>query len=671
MPQNSGKIALTLLALTLLAPRCTPQPQDSVNQNENESPPDNGNSNANTNDNESSPPTGDPFEDYVLDPDIYAVDPDADRVIEATGEDGTTLRFPVDQLILLMVEDSPREEAERLAEEVGGAIVGQVPDLDFYQIELAATTREELDAALQHVRADSWVEQAGYNLENVFEQECPASNDLQSLEDNERCAFAQTEYYQALTQFDAYRAYLTLHAVTIGVLDSGVQASNGEFDDATLLNVDHPGETLADSYADEGHGTQVTGIIAADNDESGVNGIASRFLGEDLRVAVGTGRYVASTLASGRRAIQAGARVLNLSFGYPPAPPGETYARDSFERFFRNHADVLFVVAAGNEGAELTSTSAPAGIDLPNVVTVGATTQCDPQTLASFSNHGQRLTLNAPGESVTVAGRYNGHETAVVSGTSYAAPQVTALAAILLALDPQLTAEELVETYLLQHALPMDDGSGIRMVFAAPIGQLILDLSPGSPVEDYLDPEGLGNYGSTGIVMSRICRGLSYTVEGYGTHEIHGTDSGVAAGIIAAEEFTITGSTDETLFLVDVPSPFALGTYAVARDATAGSATVQFTDTNALAGGEGTSGQFTVESCRIDERNPLTNDPMIISAAGVLAGLMEVSLVDPPGISSHAFEGYFNLTFTLANVQTGDPLLQYIEESCEGGISGP
>lgn len=669
MPQNSGKIALTLLALTLLAPGCTPQPQDFANHNDNESPPDNGNSN--TNDNESSPPTGDPFEDYVLDPDIYAAEPDADHVIEATGDDGTTLRFPVDQLILLMVEDSPREEAERLAEEVGGAIVGQVPDLDFYQIELAATTREELDAALEHVRAGAGVEQAGYNLENVFEQECPAESDLETLEDNERCAFAHTEYYQALTQFDAYREYLTLHTVTIGVLDSGVQASNGEFDDATLLNVDHPGDTLIDGYADEGHGTQVTGIIAADNDEAGVNGIASRFLGEDLRVAVGTGRYVASTLASGRRAIQAGARVLNLSFGYPLAQIGETYARDSFERFFRSHADVLFVVAAGNDGAELTSFSAPAGIDLPNVVTVGAAAECDPQTLASFSNYGQRLTLNAPGESVTVTGRYNGHETAVVSGTSYAAPQVTALAAILLALDSELSVEELVETYLLQHALPMEDGSGIRMVFAAPIGQLILDLSPGSPVEDYLDPEGLGNYGSTGIVMSRICRGLSYTVEGYGTHEISGTDSGVAAGIIAADEFTITGSTDETLFLVDAPSPFALGTYDVVRDATAGSATVQFTDTSAPAGGEGTSGEFTVESCRIDERNPLTNDPLIISAAGTFDGLMEISLVDPPVISSHAFEGYFNLTFTVANVQTGDPLLQYLEESCEGGTAGP
>ena len=113
--------------------------------------------------------------------------------------------------------------------------------------------------------------------------------------------------------------------------------------------------------------------------------------------------------------------------------------RDAFAEAMRSAPGILFVPAAGNSNASLGfSPAVPAGIDLPNVITVGAVDQYG--NAASFTSYGKQVAVYANGVDVeTVSpGGFPGR----ISGTSGAAPQVTNLAAKLFALKPSLTAAE-------------------------------------------------------------------------------------------------------------------------------------------------------------------------------------------------------------------------------------
>ena len=93
------------------------------------------------------------------------------------------------------------------------------------------------------------------------------------------------------------------------------------------------------------------------------------------------------------------------------------------------------VVAAGNDGEDLASNpSYPASYTYDNIISVAATTADD--TLASFSNFNAKgVDLAAPGDGILST--YPTDRYKLLSGTSMAAPFVTAAAAMLRAKDPK------------------------------------------------------------------------------------------------------------------------------------------------------------------------------------------------------------------------------------------
>lgn len=102
--------------------------------------------------------------------------------------------------------------------------------------------------------------------------------------------------------------------------------------------------------------------------------------------------------------------------------------------------EILFVCASGNEGVDA-DFLIPASLDLPNLITVGAVNRAGKKT--SFTNGGASVKLYANGfeiESIVPGG-----DRVKMSGTSMAAPQVSNLAAKLLAVSPRLTPLELVD----------------------------------------------------------------------------------------------------------------------------------------------------------------------------------------------------------------------------------
>lgn len=104
--------------------------------------------------------------------------------------------------------------------------------------------------------------------------------------------------------------------------------------------------------------------------------------------------------------------------------------------------DMLFVASAGNSNSDSTfNESMPADIVLPNLVTVGAVDRAGDE--APFTSYGPTVRLHANGYQVESV--LPGGARVALSGTSMSAPQVTNLAAKLLAARPALAPRQVVE----------------------------------------------------------------------------------------------------------------------------------------------------------------------------------------------------------------------------------
>ena len=106
---------------------------------------------------------------------------------------------------------------------------------------------------------------------------------------------------------------------------------------------------------------------------------------------------------------------------------------------FDSAPEILFVAGAGNEDENVEFVSSvPAGINRPNVMTVGAVDKA--LQPAGFTSYGDAIDVYANG--FEVSGRVPGGRVLKLSGTSMAAPQVTNLAGKLFATKPTLTVEQ-------------------------------------------------------------------------------------------------------------------------------------------------------------------------------------------------------------------------------------
>jgi thermitase len=188
--------------------------------------------------------------------------------------------------------------------------------------------------------------------------------------------------------------------------------------------------SCADDY---GHGTHVAGLITADaNNGKGITGIAF-----DSPLAVC--KPVGGLLGQGSTADVAGcitylarkgAKVISMSLGVAASTSLQNAVRYAAAK------DVVMVAAAGNEG--------DASLDYPaayaEVVSVAATDSNDRR--ASFSNANSDVEIAAPGVDVLSTSNTSDSAYDALSGTSMAAPQVAAVAAIIRTKNPSFTAEQ-------------------------------------------------------------------------------------------------------------------------------------------------------------------------------------------------------------------------------------
>jgi subtilisin family serine protease len=277
---------------------------------------------------------------------------------------------------------------------------------------------------------------------------------------------APKQYYLSQDRaFDAFDTSLpTLTGVKVAIVDSGIDRTHPEFPAARIAAAKSfvGGSALTD---EEGHGTFVAGEIAAAINDQGIAGIAfpaqliiAKIARSDSSISV---RDEAAAI---RWAVDRGAQVINLSLGGLRSPFNaneDTYSpieAGAIDYAYRHGA--ILVAAVGNSDDAPRSpwpwAAYPAA--LPHVIGVSALTQSG--NVAAFSDRdriyndiaapGQNILSTLPlaltrGRPACVDQGYSDcgpDEFVHAAGTSFAAPQVSAAAALLLALKPSLRPDQ-------------------------------------------------------------------------------------------------------------------------------------------------------------------------------------------------------------------------------------
>lgn len=245
-----------------------------------------------------------------------------------------------------------------------------------------------------------------------------------------------------------------LSGVEVAVLDTGVFAHRDlNVVDYVDFVEQRTGRTRSEDDPD-GHGTHVAGIIGAKADRAGMVGVAPGVPIHALRVLDDDGTGSSTDVLSALEYVleTPSIRVINLSLGGPRSTSGRDPVQGAIRRL--EQAGVVVIVAAGNDTQD-TENVWPAGYDLGMTISA-VDNRGGGVSFADFSNYGTAVDLAAPGvgiQSTLPDDRYG-----KLSGTSMAAPHVAGAAAALLAMEPDLTPEQ-VRAALLEDATSTSGGN--------------------------------------------------------------------------------------------------------------------------------------------------------------------------------------------------------------------
>ena len=372
--------------------------------------------------------------------------------------------------------------------------------------------------------------------------------------------------------------------LVVGVIDSGIDIDHRDLKDNIFVNTSEtPGNnidddnngfiddvngwdfvnhdrTVFDNANDDVHGTHVAGIIGArGNNAAGIAGVNWNVQLMPLKAIGPQGGTDATLLeaynyAKMMRQRGVNLRVLNNSYG------GQVFSQSLFDGVKQlGDAGILFTAAAGNDTLNNDSVPHfPASFDLPNVISVAASTQGG-SWASQFSNRGsQTVHLLAPGDNVlsTTPHGYSGDGLVAAntdpdgstysnfSGTSMATPHVTGAAALAIAANPNITLEKL-------RAVVLSGGDNANLFFFTVIsGRLNVKSTVQFAVENDTTPPAVA---PEFLVNSQDGRSLLVFYRTPG-------DDGMTGGNASLLEFLFTDSTTGEVFRLKSEIPGNAGT---------------------------------------------------------------------------------------------------------------
>ncbi len=331
-------------------------------------------------------------------------------------------------------------------------------------------------------------------LSTLVSRTCPAE---MIMPDDWPYTAEESELWEAVQLFEAWESVAAETAPTeiiVGVVDSGVDPTHSDLAPVLL-----PGWNFIDNNSDisddSGHGTKVSGLIAAIGDNAqGTVGMAwlsnvklmpLRAMQRSLLDTSGDPETAARAI---RYAVDNGADIINLSWG--------TYKNISLLETAIAYAEqqgVLIIASAGNDGLDTDiRPHFPSIYNYDNIICVTALDHNSSTELWQYANFGElSVDVAAPGVglySITVA-----DDAPFVSGTSMATAVACGIAAMTWAQNPALDARQIRQRILKASSLPQDASpdlimcGGVINAYAALMGienrTLLAEGNPSYPLD--------------------------------------------------------------------------------------------------------------------------------------------------------------------------------------------
>jgi len=404
---------------------------------------------------------------------------------------------------------------------------------------------------------------------------------------NDRLQFFSNASNLAIRANEVHASGVDGSGIVVAVIDSGIDATHPDLAQRVVHNMKmiESGTPAGDivvpmeqspynnSDTSSGHGTHVAGIIAADNTDGLVKGVAP---GASL-VGYGTGEaiFVFGALSAFNHMISKKdewkIRVVNNSWGssfrlFDPDEPVNQATKAAHD------AGIVVVFAAGNASTEMSinpysvapwvistgngtlnhqrNPSSSGGLEFDNSVL--ATLPAGEEKHVAFA--GDRIglyhpTITAPGTNIVSTGSRTGlavttnpDGTAVASGTSMASPHVAGIAALMLQKNPALSFEQLKSALQVTSTLMPDTADASKVQPFYTVGYGYADAKAAIDL--------VGRHRFKQKALDRLQARLDARVTADRDWRVLGTDYWTFDAAAA----TVNGTPDNRTFTVDVPA---------------------------------------------------------------------------------------------------------------------
>jgi thermitase len=329
--------------------------------------------------------------------------------------------------------DAAVDQTDAAVKAVGGVVLGKIsfPQTKVHRVKLASTSQEALDQAITNLKANPLVKYAEPHARRFAHRTGRPGGATIQAQSGDPLLWDQWGYYDIGANWVSPPSGTT--SPLVAVIDTGVDYTHPDLAGKVVKGYDFVNDD-ADPMDDYGHGTHVSGVIAAiANNAYGMAGIAwkAKILAIKALSSQGWGTDYEIALAIRYAANNTSVKVINMSLG------GEGYSQAEYDAV--EYAVVtkkkLLVASAGNDygmaipypGGFADPVEFPEFIGRVLAVAAHDITQCK----ADFSNFGPWVSITAPGvnilSTVPPSLGYAGFDW--WDGTSMAAPHVAGAAA--------------------------------------------------------------------------------------------------------------------------------------------------------------------------------------------------------------------------------------------------
>ena len=242
-------------------------------------------------------------------------------------------------------------------------------------------------------------------------------------------------YLNAINIYDTWNITTGSSTIKVAVIDNGVSSTHPDLGSnlSPYEGYDYV-DNVCPSTTGARHGTMVAGVLGAKtNNYIGIAGVAGGNNSVGVTIIPYRTNYSNDQVISALEdAVSKGVKVVNMSFG-----GGYNDALDQAITYAYN-SGVTIVCASGNGS----SSSLPFPASHNYTIAVGASNESNEKCY--WSNYGNGIDLIAPGENIKSTDYNSGYNSYFTdSGTSFAAPQVAGVAALMLSVNPTLTPSQI------------------------------------------------------------------------------------------------------------------------------------------------------------------------------------------------------------------------------------